>query len=221
MIPESDAELFDWITANLYTAVLSDSCDQLGFMRQAMGPDIRPCDESLVLAGRARTSLWTEMCHVLENPYEGEMYAMDSLKSGDVPVMATNNSKQIATLGELMSTACAKRGGRGMVTDGLIRDVRRIREMRIPVFSAGYKPVDSKGRGAAVAHDVPVEIGGVRVESGDLVVGDVDGVVVVPRAVEREALELAWEKVTAENHTRDELEQGILLRDVYAKYGVL
>jgi regulator of RNase E activity RraA len=162
-----------------------------------------------------------EVDHVLENPYEGEMRAMDSLLPGDVAIMATGASKQIATLGELMSTACRARGGRGMVTDGLIRDVRRIRAMRIPIFSAGFKPVDSKGRGAAVEFDVPVEISGVRVETGDLVVGDVDGVVVIPRGIEREVLELAYQKTTAETSTREELEQGALLREVYAKYGVL
>jgi regulator of RNase E activity RraA len=149
------------------------------------------------------------------------MYAVDSLRPGQVAIMATHGSKQIATLGELMSTACIKRGGHGVVTDGLIRDIRRIRELRFPVFSGGYKPVDSKGRGTVVEHDTPVEISGVRIESGDIVVGDVDGVVAIPRSIEREALELAWQKVTAENNTRSELENGLLLREVYAKYGVL
>jgi len=221
VIPTDDADLFDWIAANLYTAVLSDSCDQLGYDAQAMGPEIRPVDDRLALVGRARTSLWHEMYHIVEHPYEGEIIAMDSLKPGDVAVLATNGSQRIATLGELMSTACLKRGGRGAVTDGLIRDVRRIRLLGLPVFAAGYKPVDSKGRGGVVAHDVPVEMSGVRIEPGDLVVGDIDGVVVVPRAVERQVLEVAWQKVTAENHTRRELEEGRLLAEVYAKYGVL
>src|ERR1041384_8266636 len=220
-IPLIDSELFAWVQEHLYTAVLSDSCDEAGYRNQAMGPEIRPADESLVLVGRARTTLWEEIDYVLDNPYEGEMRAMDTLKPGEVPVMATNASKQIATLGELMSTACLKRGGRGMVTDGLIRDVRRIRELRIPIFSGGYKPVDSKGRGRVSRFDVPVTISRVTVEAGDLVVGDVDGVGVVPRSAERQILELAWHQVTAENNTRAELEQGALLSEVYAKYGVL
>ncbi len=220
-IPRIDSDLFKWIEINLYTAVLSDSCDEAGCRNQAMGPEIRPTDETLVLVGRARTSLWEEVDYILESPYEGEMKAMDSLTPGDVAVMATNASKQIATLGELMSTACLKRGGRGMVTDGLIRDVRRIRELRIPIFSCGYKPVDSKGRGRVVEFDIPVSISSVKTEAGDLVVGDIDGVVVIPRAIERQVLETAWRKVSAENNTREELEQGALLAEVYAKYGVL
>jgi 4-hydroxy-4-methyl-2-oxoglutarate aldolase len=221
VIPDRDEILFDWIAANLYTAVLSDSCDQLGYMEQAMGPEIRPTDEALVLAGRAKTVLWHDMYHIPENPYEGEIQAVDSIQPGDIVVMATGASKRNAPWGELMSTACVKRGGRGAVTDGLIRDIRRIRALKLPVFAAGYKPVDSRGRGGVVAFDVPVIVSGVRIAPGDLVVGDLDGVVVVPRAVEREVLELAWQKVTAENHTREELEQGRSLADVYAKYGVL
>lgn len=221
MIPTEDAKLFPWIAAHLYTAVISDSCDALGFMQQALGPEIRPVDETLALVGRAKTVLWSDAYHVPANPYEGEIRAVDSIRPGDVVVMATGASTRNAPWGELMSTACVQRGGRGAVTDGLIRDVRRIRMLGLPVFAAGYKPVDSRGRGLVIAHDVPVEISGVRIESGDLVVGDLDGVVIVPRAIEREVLELAYQKTIAENHTREELEQGSLLADVYAKYGVL
>ena len=221
MIPDNDHDLFEWIANTLYTAVLSDSCDHLGYRQQAMGPEIRPTDEHMTLVGRAKTVLWSDMYHIPENPYEGEIRAVDSIQPGDIVVMATGASKRNAPWGELMSTACVTRGGRGAITDGLIRDVRRIRSMGLPVYAAGYKPVDSRGRGQVVAFDVPVEISGVRIEPGDLIVGDLDGVVVVPRAIERQVLELAEHKVTAENHTREELEQGNLLADVYAKYGVL
>jgi len=222
VIPEDDAALFDWVAANLYTAVLSDSCDHMGHRNQALGPEIRPTDESLVLVGRAKTVLWSDFYHIPDgNPYEGEIRAVDSIRAGDIVVMATGASTRNAPWGELMSTACVQRGGRGAVTDGLIRDVRRIRALNLPVYARGYKPVDSRGRGQVVAFDVPVELSGVRIHPGDLVVGDLDGVVVVPRAVERQILELAHEKVTKEDHTREELEQGSLLADVYAKYGVL
>ncbi len=222
MIPEDDAALFAWIADNLYTAVLSDSCDAMGRMNQALGPEIRPTDENLILVGRAKTVLWSDLYHVPEgNPYEGEIQAVDSIRRGDIVVMATGASKRNAPWGELMSTACVQRGGRGAVTDGLIRDVRRIRALGLPVFAAGYKPVDSRGRGHVVAFDVPVEISGVRIEPGDLVVGDLDGVVVVPRAIERQVLQIAHEKTSAENHTREVLERGDLLADVYARHGVL
>ena len=93
--------------------------------------------------------------------------------------------------------------------------------MEFPVFHGGIGPLDSQGRGRVVAIDVPVECGGVAVRSGDLVFGDVDGVVVIPQAIEGAVLRAALEKIKGENRTRDELAKGLKLADVYAKYGVL
>jgi regulator of RNase E activity RraA len=107
------------------------------------------------------------------------------------------------------------------VTDGLVRDVRRIRQMRFPVFHGGIGPLDSKGRGEMMAMDVPVECAGVRVEPGDYVFGDVDGVVVIPAEVAGEAIAGALDKASREDRTRDELLAGRLLGEVYATYGVL
>ena len=105
--------------------------------------------------------------------------------------------------------------------DGLVRDVHKIQELGFPVFAAGIKPVDSKGRGIVIDYNVPVECGGVTVNPGDIIFADYDGVVVIPYAASEEVLRLATQKVQLENHTRAELEQGAYLRDVYEKYGVL
>jgi regulator of RNase E activity RraA len=113
------------------------------------------------------------------------------------------------------------RGAQGCVTDGLVRDVKAIRELRFPVFHGGIGPLDSKGRGEVTAIDVPVECGGVTVNPGDLMFGDADGVLVVPQPVVRQALKLALEKVEGEDRTREELRQGALLGEVFKKYGVL
>jgi regulator of RNase E activity RraA len=107
------------------------------------------------------------------------------------------------------------------VTDGLVRDVRAIRAMRFPVFAGGIGPLDTKGRGKVVAIDVPVECGGVSIRPGDLVFGDADGVVVVPREIEGEILRAAFEKVAGEDRTRAALERGEKLADVFARLGVL
>jgi regulator of RNase E activity RraA len=149
------------------------------------------------------------------------MALIDDLRPGEVVVFGCAGSDRIAPWGELLSTAARQRGGAGAVTDGFVRDVRTIREMGFPVFNGGIAPLDSKGRGKVVAIDVPVTCADVRVEPGDLVFGDVDGVVVVPRAVEHEALERAFAKVSSENKTRDELLRGATLREVYERYGVL
>jgi len=212
------------IKETLYTAVLSDVMDQLGHTRQALRPFVRPLDESLVVVGRARTGLYTNSYSVAdgENPYELEIRLLDDLQPGEIPVLACDGpTERLAPWGELLTTAAMARGGVGCVTDGLVRDVRKIRALKFPVFHGGIGPLDSRGRGRMIEMDTPVECGGVTVRTGDVVFGDVDGVVVVPQEIAEEAFRLALAKVTDENHTRDELRAGSLLADVYARYGVL
>ncbi len=208
----------------LSAAVLSDVMDALGLMNRAMRPFVRPLDENVVLAGRARTGLYMLAYEVREgeNPYEVEIALVDDLRPGDVPVLACNGPTQrIAPWGELLSTAAQARGAAGCITDGLVRDVRQIREMRFPVFHGGIGPLDTKGRARMMQRDVPVECAGVKVQSGDIVFGDVDGVVVIPQERAAEVLAKAKEKVAGEDRTRDELRQGRLLREVFEKYRIL
>ena len=211
------------VRERLYTAVLSDVLDELGYREQAMPPSIRPLDDTLVLAGYARTGLYREVYRVVpgENPYELEIALIDDLASDEVPVLGCGGSRLIAPWGELLATASRARGAAGCVTDGFVRDIRHIRSLRFPVFHAGIAPLDSKGRGMIAEIDVPIRCAGVAVAPGDLVVGDADGVIVVPRAAEEEALARAFEKVGSENRTRDELAAGSKLRDVFEKYHVL
>lgn len=208
---------------SLYTAVLSDTLDGCGLRHQVLHPGIRPLDDGLVLCGRARTGNFMDVYHEPEhaNPYELEIALIDDLKPGEVVVLACGASSRIAPWGELLSTAARMRGAVGCVTDGLTRDVRQIRAMAFPVFAGGIGPLDSRGRGYLAAMDVPVECGGVPVSPGDLVFGDVDGVLVIPRAVEEEVLRKALDKVKGEDTTRRELLKGALLGEVYKKYGVL
>jgi 4-hydroxy-4-methyl-2-oxoglutarate aldolase len=216
-----EAALFDWVAKTLYAAVLSDACDAMGYRDRALAADIRPLDESQVLVGRAKTVVWAPIFHVPSDPYEKEIAAVDSLRPGEVFVMAVNRSPAIVPWGELLSTATRARGGRGAVLDGLVRDSSRIKAMGLPVFCTGCRPYDSCGRGIVVDYDVPVVIDALAIHPGDLVFGDADGVVVVPRAVETPVLARAWSKVAGENLTRQALEGGQLLADVYRQYGVL
>ena len=212
------------IKRTIYSAVLSDVLDSLGRMNQAMRPFVRPLMDDSVIMGRARTGLWMNVYSVAdgENPYEHEIALLDDLKPGDIAVFGCGGpTDRIAPWGELLSTAAKCRGAEGCVTDGLIRDTMKIRAMEFPVFHGGIGPLDSRARAKMVAIDVPIECAGVRVCAGDLVFGDVDGVVVIPGALADEAIALALQKVTSENRTRDELLQGRLLAEVYAKYGVL
>ena len=208
----------------LSAAVLSDVMDSLGLRERAMRPFVRPLDESLVLVGRARTGLYMPVYQVREgeNPYEVEIALVDDLKPGDAVVLACGGpTDRIAPWGELLSTASRARGAAGCVTDGLVRDVRQIREMGFPVFHGGIGPLDTKGRARMMERDIPVDCGGVHVRSGDIVFGDVDGVVIIPQERAAEVIARAQEKVRGEDNTRAELEQGRRLAEVFAKYRIL
>ena len=219
----NEASLLQSISQILYTAVLSDVLDELGFREQAMPPSIRPLDDDLVMVGRARTGVYREVYSVVagDNPYALEIALVDDLKPGDVAVLGCGGSTRIAPWGELLSTAARARGAAGCLTDGFVRDIKPIRRMRFPVFHGGIAPLDSKGRGKVAEIDVPIRCAGVAVSPGDLVVGDADGVIVIPRAVEAVALEKAFAKVRGENDTREELERGTKLADVFARHGIL
>ena len=218
-----DEKLIAEARTRLYCAVISDVLDSLGNMHHALGPKIRPLDDSLVLFGRARTALYMPVYHVEpgSNPYELEIALVDSLQKDDVAVMACPGENRIAPWGELLTTASNARKAAGCVTDGLVRDVRLIREMRFPVFAGAIGPLDSKGRGEVKAIDVPVECGSVPIAPSDWIFGDVDGVVVIPAALCEKAVELALGKVLAENTVRAELAAGEPLATVFARHGIL
>ena len=211
------------IRTRLFASVLSDCLDQVGYRDQALASRIRPLDEALVMVGRARTAAYMEVYQVEagKNPYALELELVDSLAADEIPVFACSNPARIGPWGELLSTAAAVRGAAGALMDGCVRDVKAIRAMGFAVFHGGIAPLDSKGRGQIMAIDVPIECAGVKVNSGDLVFGDADGVVVVPAALEDEVLALAFEKVTGERNTLRDLKAGHRITDVFARYGIL
>ena len=218
----NDSELFDFIKKNLYVAAVCDILDELGYRNQAMHQRLRPLlpdPENCGFIGRARTLRWMETDYVVEeNPYGLEIEVMDSLNDGDVAVHSTDYSGTNAPWGELMSTIAKRKGVKGCVCDSQIRDCVKIIQMGFPVYYAGIRPLDSKGRAIVQAYDVPVKCGEVLVHPGDIVYADFDGIVVVPRVVEQEVFHKAKDKVNKENLSRKELLSGKSLREVYDKY---
>jgi len=218
---KSDNERFDLIQSKLYTAVVSDALDDSGFRNQVMRHDIRPLHPDFIVIGRARTALWINEYKVRENPYENEIQLIDSLQPGDVTVHSTDLSNEIAPWGELLSTASKIRKSNGAIVDAFTRDVKKIISMNFPVFTKGIKPTDSRGRGHVQAFDVPISCGDITVRPNEIVFGDYDGIVVIPKEAEDEVISIALEKVSGENKTREGLRKGMLLAEVYKKYGVL
>ncbi len=216
-----DAELFDMMEKQLYTAVISDALDGVGYRQQVLTHTIRPLYPEAVVAGRAMPVLCVDVYEVSDAPYQKEIEAVDSLSRDSVLLCSTNGSIRNCFWGELLSTAARAKGGRGAVIEGFIRDARQIMQMRFPVFMTGFSPVDSNGRGEVIAYNVPIQCGGVQVNPGDIVFGDIDGVVVIPQVVETDVIAAAVEKVGGENRTRDAIRAGTTLREVYDKYGIL
>jgi 4-hydroxy-4-methyl-2-oxoglutarate aldolase len=210
-----------WMRRALYSAVIADVLDALGLREQAVSGELRLASGHGVLVGRAKTMLWEDLDSIDPCPYELELKAVDECRADEVLIAAAGGSMRSAIWGELLSTAARNRGCAGAIVDGAVRDVVRMQEMGFTTFARGTCPRDSLHRQRVAALDVPVEIGRVRICPGDLVFADLDGIVVVPQAVEHDALAKAWEKVTAENRTRDEIRSGMAATEAFRKYGVL
>jgi 4-hydroxy-4-methyl-2-oxoglutarate aldolase len=203
----------------LYPAVVSDVLDRMGYREQAMAPEIRPLFPEARLCGRAMPVLAVPAYSVPEiDPYKLELEAVDHLSPGDVMVVSRIDG---SFWGELLSTAARYRGARGIVVDGYTRDTLSIIEMGFPTFVRGIHIADSLGRLEVAAYDVPVLCGGVRVASGDLLLGDFDGVVVVPGEAAEEAIHQAEEKMSGENLVRKHLQEGMPVSEAFRRFGVI
>ncbi len=206
---------------HLYSAVVSDALDGLGFKHQSPRLQFKPYTGNSLLVGRCKTTLWVDMSHVDPQPYELELKAVDACQPDDVLIAAAGGSMRSGIWGELLTTAAKNGGCVGAVVDGAIRDVAKIRTMNFPVYARATCVYDSLNRQRVVDADVPVEIDGVVFSPGCLVFSDEDGVVVVPREVEAEAIRRAWDKVHAENVVRDAIRAGMKSVAAFEKYGVL
>jgi regulator of RNase E activity RraA len=209
------------IREHLSSALLCDALDAGGHRHQSPRVPIRPLSGAVPLVGRCRTTLWAEMAHADRRPYELELRAVDACQPDDVLIAAAGGSLRSGVWGELLSTAAQNRGCAGVIVDGAVRDVRRMREMGFTVLARGTCPCDSLHRQRVIDLDVPVEIDGVPLAPGDLVLADEDGLVVVPREVEESVLQRAWDKAHAENAVRDAIRGGMSAVAAFARFGVL
>ena len=207
---------------SLTAAVVSDALDSLGHRHHSPLAPLMPMTVTdQVLVGRCKTSLWADMAHTDPKPYELELAAVDSCRADDILICAASGSNRSGIWGELLSTAAKNRGCVGAIVDGSVRDVRQMTAMEFPVWARGTNLLDSLHRQRVIDIDVTVVIDGIEFRPGDLVIADIDGIVVVPRELEAEAIRRAWNKVHAENITRDAIRGGMLAGEAYRKYGVL
>lgn len=189
---QNEQELMALIRAELFTAVIGDILDNHGYTNQFLPPELQPLAPDMLLVGRAMPVLEANVFDS-KDPYGLLFAALDDLKRGEIYV-ASGASARYAMWGELMSTAARARGATGALLNGYVRDTKGILEMRFPVFCLGRFAQDQKGRGRVIDYRVAVEIGGVRIQPGDMLIGDIDGVVVVPQQIETEIFSEALER---------------------------
>ena len=204
----------------LTVALAADALDSLGHRTQVVDATVAPIDGGFRLVGWARAIRVVATSVMPDAPYVGEMAAIAALAPGDVPVYEVQEQVSAALFGELFSLAAAAQGAVGAVLDGPVRDLRQLRELGFPVFAAGVSPYDTKGRAEVIAHDVPVVCGGVPVCTGDLVVGDDDGVVIVPSGLVADVLAEVVAKVRGEDGAKADLLRGAKVHEVWDKWGV-
>lgn len=209
------------VLPNLYSAVVADVLDALGYRNQCLGSDIRAMTAANKVAGRVFTMRGIPVAEDPSEPYKLEMEAIDTAVAGDVLLADAGYDRSCGFWGELLTTACVAKGIRGIVMSACTRDLWALDQIPFPVFGIGSSAPDSKGRMDVVAIGDPILIDGVSAKNGDLILGDQDGVVIIPQEIAVQVLEAALEKVSGENTVRDELAAGVPVAEVFKKHGIL
>jgi regulator of RNase E activity RraA len=224
---KNDKELFGLIKAELYTAVIGDIMDKLGYLHQFLPPQIRPNKEDIFLAGRAMTVLEAdvpESCNsvnpILQKSFGLMLEALDDLKEDEVYV-CSGSSPVYALWGELMSARAIQCKAAGAVVNGYSRDTKGILALNFPCFSYGPYAQDQAPRGKVIDYRVPIDMNGVIIHDGDIIIGDIDGVCVVPQGVENEVFTKALEKARGERMVLKKIQEGMKAREAFDKFGIM
>ncbi|MEP6805614.1 MAG: RraA family protein [Flavobacterium sp.] len=224
---KNDEELFDIVRKELYTAVIGDIMDKMDLLNQFLPPQIQPLRDDMFIVGRAMTVLEADVVSnfsnnnpVLNRPFGLMLEALDDLKKNEVYI-CTGSSPSYALWGELMATRAQILGAAGAVVDGYSRDTKGILDLGFPSFSYGRYSQDQAPRGKVIDFRVPIEIKGVKINSGDIIVGDIDGVCVVPQEIEAEVFRLAIKKARGEKVVQQKIQQGMSTREAFDTYGIM
>lgn len=220
MTTTRDVERFQAIRAELYTPVVGDILDELGHRRQFLPPEIHGMRDDMKVVGRAMPVLIADVTGAQAKPFGRLTEALDQLEPGEV-YLAQNATIPCSAWGEILTATARHRGAVGAVVDGYHRDTPRILQQDFPVFSRGRYAQDAGVRSSVIDFRCRVRIGDVEIAPGDLVFGDIDGVLVIPASVEDEVIERALAKARTENVVRGAIEGGMSSTEAFATYGVL
>lgn len=226
---KDDKALITLIKAELYTAVIGDIMDKMGYTHQFLSPRIRPLRDDMLVVGRAMTVLEADVCEntvpgrnnpLLQRPFGLMLEALDDLKEDEVYI-CSGSSPRYALWGELMSARAIQCKAAGAVVNGYSRDTKGILALNFPCFSYGPYAQDQAPRGKVIDYRVSLELDGVLVNDGDMLVGDIDGVCVIPCQLEEEVFTRALEKARGERVVLQKIQQGMCARDAFDKFGIM
>ncbi len=226
---KSDEELFDIARSELFTALVGDILDKLGHHHQFLAPDIKPVEKHMIVIGRAMPVLETDVFKesvtgssnpLMEKPFGLMFEALDSLKANEVYI-CTGSSSPYALWGGLMSIRAMKLKAAGAVVNGYSRDTNEVERLNFPTFSKGTYAQDQGPRGKVMDYGIDIEINGIKISPGDIVYGDRDGVLIIPREIEKEAFEGAIEKARGEQLVKKALENGMSTVEAFEKFGIM
>lgn len=226
---KNDEELFALAKNELFVALVGDVLDKLDYLNQFLSPKIKPLCPNMVLIGRAmpvvEADVYGEIVANGQNPILAKPFgimfeALDSLKPNDVYI-CSGASHAYALWGGLMSIRAEKLNAAGAVVNGFSRDTNEILSLEFPTFSAGTYAQDQGVRGKVIDYNVPIIFDGVKINPGDIIYGDRDGVLVVPQEVEKAAFEGAFEKARGEKLVKKALEEGMSTVEAFHKFGIM
>jgi 4-hydroxy-4-methyl-2-oxoglutarate aldolase len=216
----SDEELFELMSSELYTPVVGDILDAMGYYHQFLPQPIHPINISDRIVGRAMPVLMIDVFGPQRKPFGKLTEALDQLQPGQV-YLASGGAMRCAYWGEILTATAKKRGARGAVINGFYRDTQGVMEQDLPVFSRGRFAQDSSVRTQVVDYNCRIEMEKVVVDPGDIIFGDVDGVLVIPANIVGEVIEGALHKARGEKRVRKEIENGMSSTEAFLKYGIL
>ena len=171
----------------VFTAAVNDVLREMNYLYQTLPNNILPLRDHMKVAGIAFTIKGSKNLDLKEE-MEQRAQMLEAIQPGSVCIWDTSGDDESAQWGEIMTMASMKRGCRGAVIDGGIRDTDRILKMGFPVFSRYRTSNGMAGRFRIIGYQIPIRIGEVPVFPGDVVFGDIDGVLVIPRAIAKEVL---------------------------------
>jgi regulator of RNase E activity RraA len=207
------------LSAIPYTGAVSDILDELGYGRQTLPSTIQALVPGQTLAGRALTIVGEPSD--IDDPdviFPPVLQMLGDIQRGDVLVYQANDDVA-AHLGELSSETAKFRGAGGAVIDGGARDTEYMVRLGFPVFCRFRTSRDIRGRWRLVDYNVPITIGGVAIRRGDFVLGDRDGVLVIPQEIAEVVIARAEEVVGTENEVRKAILAGAHPLAAYRQFG--